>query len=87
MLEKFEPVGRSGVDASARLDWYIGDNIRRARARQGTSLAELSYSLGLHETSVARYEAGLQPVGSALLYKIAVTLNVTLASLFGVAKF
>ena len=35
---------------------------------------------------MANYEAGLERVSASILFKIAVTLEVTLASLFGVVR-
>ena len=86
VLDRSEPLDGSGGHASARLDCYIGGNIRRARTCQGLSLADLGRAIGIQESSVANYESGLERVGATLLYEIAVTLDVTLASLFGVTQ-
>ena len=86
MLDGFEPVGRSGSHASARLDCYVGDNIRRARIRKCMPLVDLGHAIGVQESSIANYESGLEKVNSMVLYNIAVTLDVTLASLFGMAQ-
>ena len=85
MLDRSEPLGRSGNHASARLDCYVGNNIRQARTRQGLSLVDLGHAIGVQESLVANYESGLERIGSTVLYDIAIVLNVTLASLFGVA--
>ncbi len=86
MLDGSKPVGRAGDPASIRLDCYVGDNIKRARVRQCMSLVDLGHAIGVQESSIANYEAGLEKVGSTVLYKIAVTLDVTLASLFGMPQ-
>ena len=86
MLGRSEPMGRSGGHASARLDGYLGDNIRQARACRGISLEDLGHMLGIHESTLAAYESGLEKVSATLLYRIAATLDVTLASLFGVPQ-
>lgn len=86
MLDSSELTGRSDGRASARLDCYIGDNIKQARTHQNMSLVDLGQVLGVQGASMADYEAGRERLSSTMLYRIAVTLNVTLASLFGVNR-
>ena len=79
---------RSVVDAEAtrRLCLYIGESIRQARSRQRTSQADLGRALGIEASLIADYEAGLEKASPAMLYKIAVTLDTTLGSLFGMSE-
>ncbi|MGI4793191.1 MAG: helix-turn-helix transcriptional regulator [Janthinobacterium lividum] len=86
MLDRSELTGRSGGHASARLDCYVGGNIRQARNRQDMSLVDLGQVLGVQESSMADYESGRERLSATMLYRIAVTLDVTLASLFGVPR-
>ena len=80
MLDK--PGLADGTDATKRLCLCVGKNIRRARSRQGISQADLGQALGIEASLITSYEAGLEKVSPAMLYKIAVTLDTTLASLF-----
>ena len=69
--------------ATKRLSLCVGKNIRQARSRRRISQTELGHALGIEESLIADYEAGLQKVSPMMLYRIAVTLDTTLASLFG----
>ena len=84
MLNK--PRSADSADATRRLCLCIGENIRQARARRGTSQANLGYALGIEESQVANYEAGLEKISPRMLHKIAVTLDTTLGSLFGMPE-
>ena len=81
MLNKPGAVGNA--DTPKRLCLYIGENIRQARSRQGTSLAGLGEALGIEASLVADYEAGLEKISPSMLCRIAATLDTTLGSLFG----
>ena len=83
MLEGSEPVAGHDDATAMRLNCYVGDRIRQARVRQGMSLAELADLIGTQQSAVSDYEAGLERISAKVLYRIAVTLRVTLASLFG----
>ena len=86
MLENLDSPGKLDIAASTRLDCYLGNNIRQARNRYGLSVTELCYALCLQEDLLTKYEAGLERISASMLYNIAVALNVTLASLFGVTR-
>ena len=80
-----EPGSANSVDTTKRLRLCIGENIRQARSRQGTSLADLGDALGIEEALIANYEAGLVKICPTMLCRIAVTLDTTLGSLFGMS--
>ena len=76
--------GSAGNAAAAkRLCVCVGENIRQARSRKGNSLADLGNALGIEESLIANYEAGSEKVNPTMLYRIAVALDTTLGSLFG----
>ena len=84
MLDK--PISAGSADAAKRLCLYVGENIRQARLRKGTSQADLGHALGIEASLIAIYEAGLEKVSPTMLCKIAVTLDTTLGSLFGMTE-
>ena len=81
MQDRSDPAHNAG--ATEQLRRCIGDNIRQAQLCQGMSLADLGHALAIAEVVVANYEAGLEKVSPMMLCKIAVTLDTTLGSLFG----
>ena len=84
MLNK--PRSADSADATRRLCLCIGENIRQARSRQGISQADLGHALGIDEALIANYEAGLEKISPTILYEIAVALDTTLGSLFGMPE-
>jgi transcriptional regulator with XRE-family HTH domain len=66
-----------------QIDRYVGARIRTARERQATSVEDLAAAVGSSISLIAGYEDGLEKVSPAMLCRIAVTLDVTLGSLFG----
>ena len=84
MLDK--PQSADSADTAKRLCLFVGENIRQARSRQGISQADLGHALGIDEALIANYEAGLEKVSPAMLCKIAVTLDTTLGSFFGMPE-
>ena len=43
-------------------DVLVGQTIRRARNRKGLHLADVASALGIHGTSLSRWERGVEPV-------------------------
>ena len=84
MLDK--PGLAASADATKRLCLYIGENIRQARSRQGILPADLGSALGIEESLITNYEAGLKKASPIMLCNIAVALNTTLGSLFGMPE-
>lgn len=83
MQDGSEPANNAG--ATKQLQRCIGDNIRQARTCQGMSLADVGHALAIEESVLANYEAGLEKVSPMMLCKIAVSLDTTLGSLFGMS--
>ncbi len=54
-----------------------------ARERRAASLDDLARAVGTSLSSIVSYEAGTEKISPAMLYRIAMTLGVTLGSLFG----
>lgn len=84
MLDK--PGSAGSAAAKKRLCVYVGENIKQARSRQGTSLAELGDALGIEGSLIASYEAGLENISSTMLCRIAAMLDTSLRSLFGMPR-
>ena len=81
MLDR--PRSADSAADTKRLSLCVGENIRRARSCRVISQAELGHALGIEESLIADYEAGLEKISPMMLHKIAVTLDTTLALLFG----
>ena len=83
MLGRFGPAASPSSYVSTRLNRCVGDNITRARTCKKMSRTDLGHAINIEETLVANYEAGLEKVSPTMLHRIAVTLDVTLGSSFG----
>ena len=81
MLDRAGATVASG--GSTPIDCYIGARIRVARERCAASPEDLARAVGTSASLIASYEAGREKVRPAMLHRIAVTLGVTLGSLFG----
>jgi transcriptional regulator with XRE-family HTH domain len=65
------------MDPSAR----FADNLRRLRIERGLSQGELAGMSKLHQTEIARLEAGARSPRLETMVKLAVGLQVTVAAL------
>jgi transcriptional regulator with XRE-family HTH domain len=65
------------------IDKHVGERLRAIRERKGLSLEELGTQVGITADQLAAHEAG-ERIRPELLYAIARTLNVLIASFFTV---
>lgn len=74
------PKPGSGPDP---IDVSVGARIRLARKTQGLSQQALAESVGITFQQIQKYERGANRVSASMLVKIAQTLGIPVAELFG----
>ena len=61
----------------------IGDNVREIRQQHGWSQEDLAHESGLHRTYISGIERGVRKPTATVIERLAITLSVRPAALFG----
>lgn len=80
-------MGQSRKTASAsraptEVDRVVGENVRKARIKRGSTLQELAEALGISHQQLQKYETGANRLSAGMIDRVATVLGVSIASLF-----
>ena len=70
------------ADAPDPIDVHVGMRLKERRRMIGMSQTQLGHALGISFQQVQKYERGTNRIGSGRLFRISVTLNVSLTYFF-----